>query len=146
MANVSNLSTFDQILDSFEVVNLTEDFTFRTSTIVICDVGGVMSLLINIGLLIYAKLNFSFLDPFDGPVLAFLVINVLSHIVMGIFAIVAYYEESVRLWSCRAFSFSLKFMAYAGKYIQLILSTMYFSTRAYTFMSMVFQTLLGTFP
>ena len=116
MANFSNLSTFDQILDSFEVVNLTEDFTFRTSTIVICDVGGVMSLLINIGLLIYAKLNFSFMDPFDGPVLAFLVINVLSHIVMGIFAIVAYYEESVRLWSCRVFSFSLKFMAYAGKY------------------------------
>ena len=116
MANFSNLSTFDQILDSLEVANLTEDFTFRTSTIVICDVGGVMSLLINIGLLIYAKLNFSFLDPFDGPVLAFLVINVLSHIVMGIFAIVAYYEESVRLWSCRVFSFSLKFMAYAGKY------------------------------
>ena len=116
MANVSNLSTFDQILDSFEVVNLTEDFTFRTSTIVICDVGGVMSLLINIGLLIYAKLNFSFWDPFDGPVLAFLVINVLSHIVMGIFATGAYYDKSVRLWSCRVFSFSLKFMAYAGKY------------------------------
>ena len=30
--------------------------------------------------------------------------------------------------------------------VVLILSTMYFSTRAYTFMSMVFQTLLGTFP
>ena len=116
MANFSNLSTFDQTLDSFEAFNLTEDFTFRTSTIVICDVGGVTSLLINIGLLIYAKLNFSFWDPFDGPVLAFLVINVLSHTVMGIFAIVAYYEESVRLWSCRVFSFSLKFMAYAGKY------------------------------
>ena len=111
--NVSNTS----ILPDSSFKNLT-DFSFSPSTLIICNTGGFISLVANGCLLGYAKLNFNFKDPFDGPLLRFLTITVCCHILLALSAIVGYFEDSYELWSCRIFSLLLNIMAFTGTYFK----------------------------
>ena len=87
-------------------------FTFQRDTLAVCHTSGFISLVANIGLLIYTESNFNSKDPFDGPVIYSLRTNVIAHFLLVVTTVLGYFDKS---WPCWAFSHLLLYMTFMGK-------------------------------